>query len=85
MSSFEEYYYKNIGKKIRQYRLKLNYTQEGLSQLLGLNEKYIGHVERFERRISNKILASLLDTLKIQPSDFFDFEDKYDFNIKPKP
>ena len=79
MSSFEEYYYRNIGKKIRQYRLKFNYTQEGLSQLLGLNEKYIGHVERFERYISNKVLISLLNIFKIQPSDFFDFEEKYKF------
>ena len=79
MSSFEEYYYKNIGKKIRHYRLKLNYTQENLSQILGLNEKYIGHVERFERQISNKVLASLLKLFKIQPSEFFDFEEKYKF------
>ena len=79
MSSFEEYYYINIGKKIRHYRLKFNYTQEELSQILGLNEKYIGHVERFERRISNKTLTLLMNILKIQPSEFFDFEEKYKF------
>lgn len=79
MSSFEEYYYKNIGKKIRQYRLKNNYTQERLSQILGVNEKYIGHVERFERRISNKVLALMLTVFKVQPSDFFNFEEKYKF------
>lgn len=79
MSSFEEYYYKNIGNKIRYHRLKLNYTQEGLSQSLGLNEKYIGHVERSERRISNKVLTKLLEIFKVQPKDFFDFEEKYKF------
>lgn len=79
MSSFEEYYYKNIGKKIRQYRLKNNYTQERLSQILGVNEKYIGYVERFERRISNKVLALMLTVFKVQPSDFFNFEEKYKF------
>lgn len=79
MSSFEEYYYRNIGKKIRQHRLRLNYTQEGLSQLLGLNEKYIGHVERFERQISNRVLTLLLNFFKVQPNDFFNFEEKYKF------
>ena len=79
MSSFEEYYYRNIGKRVRYYRLKFNYTQENLSQALGLNEKYIGHIERFERQISNKVLASLLEFFKIQPREFFNFKEEYKF------
>lgn len=79
MSSFEKYYYENIGKKVRYYRLKANYTQEKLSELLGLNEKYIGHIERSERFISNKVLVKLLKIFKIQPQEFFDFDEKYKF------
>ncbi len=79
MSSFEEYYYKNIGKKIRLLRQKANYTQEQLSELLGLNEKYIGHIERCERLISNKVLTRILKIFRIQPKDFFDFSEEYKF------
>lgn len=79
MSSFEEYYYKNIGKKVRCYRLSANYTQEQLSERLGVNQKYIGHIERCERFVSNKVLVKLLKTLKIQPKEFFDFDEEYKF------
>ena len=81
MSSFEEYYFKNIGKKIRYYRLKIGYTQEELSELLGMNDKYIGHVERYERCISNKVLIRLLEVFKVQPKDFFQFDDDFNFKV----
>lgn len=79
MSSFEEYFYKNIGSKIRVYRLAKGITQEQLSEMLCKNSKYIGHVERCERKISNKILTKLLDMWQIQPSEFFDFEELYNW------
>ncbi len=79
MSSFEKYYYENIGKKIRYYRIRANYTQEKLSEILELNEKYIGHIERSERCISNKVLIKLLKIFKIQPQEFFNFDEKYRF------
>ena len=42
MSSFEDYYYKNIAEQIRKYRLKNGLTQEELSDMLSKNLKYIG-------------------------------------------
>ena len=74
MSSFEQYYYKNVGLKIRAIRLKNNMTQERLSELISKNDKYIGHVERCERKISQKVLIQLLELFKISPAEFFNFE-----------
>lgn len=77
MSSFEDYYYKNVAKKIRFYREKNSITQEKLSDIIGKNIKYIGHIERCERYISNKMLIKLIEYFKIQPEDFFKFDDKF--------
>ncbi len=82
MSSFEEYYYKNVGKQVRKYRLAAGYTQEELSEILSKNDKYIGHIERCERKISTKVMVKLFDILKIQPSEFFAFETDYNWQEK---
>lgn len=79
MSTFEEYFYKNIGLKIREYRKKQKLTQEKLSEILGLNYKYIGHVERCERKISFKVLAQIIEYFKVQPYEFFTFNIKYNY------
>lgn len=72
-SSFKQYFYKQIGQKIRLYRKARNLTQEQLSEILGLNYKYIGHVERCERKISIKVLIKIMEFFQIQPRDFFNF------------
>lgn len=77
MSTFEQYFYQQIGLKIRKYRQLRGLTQEQLSELLGLNYKYIGHVERCERNISNKVLIQLLELFRITPQEFFDFDKLY--------
>ncbi len=79
MSSFEEYYKQNIGKQVRKYRLLNNLTQEKLSEILDKNSKYIGHIERGEREISTKSVVKLLQILKIQPHEFYFFDNKYKF------
>lgn len=79
MSSFEEYFYRNVAKQIRKYRIERKLTQEQLSEMLAKNIKYIGHIERCERQISTKILIKLLDILQIQPSEFYKFETSYDW------
>lgn len=77
MSSFEDYFYKNIAKQVRKYRLERGYTQEKLSEILSKNLKYIGHIERCERKISNTMLIKLLDILKVQPVEFYSFNEQY--------
>lgn len=77
MSSFQKYFYLQVGYRIRYYRLLRGLTQEELSQILELNEKYIGHVERCERYISCKVLIKLMNYFNINPTEFFDFDKKY--------
>lgn len=81
MSSFEEYFYKNIAKQVRKYRLEKGLTQEQLSEILSKNLKYIGHVERCERKISNKMIIELLKILKVQPNEFYSFDEPYTWNL----
>ncbi len=79
MNNFDEYFYKNIGLRIRKLRKDKNLTQEKLSEILGLNYKYIGHVERCERKISCKVLTQILKYFRVQPSDFFSFDLDYNW------
>ena len=80
MSSFSDYYYKNIAIKVRKYRTELGYTQEQLSEILDKNIKYIGHIERCERKMSNEALIDLLQEFKVQPKEFFDFDEKFNWD-----
>lgn len=82
MSSFEKYYYEQVGAKIRKYRISLGLTQERLSEILGLNSKYIGHVERCERKVSTKVLIKIIDFFQIQPEEFFSFTPNYIWDKK---
>lgn len=65
--------YRQIGKKLRQYRLEVGMTQEELAEKIDANSKFVGHVERFERRISLKKLAQISNVLSVPLKNFFDF------------
>ncbi len=65
--------YVNLGKNIRKYRSAKGLSQEKLSELLNVNSKFIGHVERVERYISLKKLIQLSIILDIPLSKLFDF------------
>ena len=80
MSSFEEYFYRNIANQIRKYRIEKGFSQEELSYKLSKNLKYIGHVERCERKISNTAIIQLLDMWQITPADFYAFDEVDNWN-----
>lgn len=73
---FEQEVYIHIGKKIREYREKRQMSQEKLSELLGVNSKFVGHVERVERYISLRKLIKISVILNAPLNDFFDFKYK---------
>ena len=77
MSSFEEYFYRNIANQIRKYRIEKGFSQEELSYKLSKNLKYIGHCER---KISNTAIIQLLDMWQITPADFYAFDEVYNWN-----
>lgn len=72
MSSLKEETYRMIGKNLRKYRQKVGISQEKLSEILDVNSKFIGHVERFERYISLKKLIEIAEYFKIPLKNFFE-------------
>ena len=72
MSSIKEQTYRTIGKNVRKYRQLANISQERLSEILDVNSKFIGHVERFERFISLKKLIEIAEYFDVPVKNFFD-------------
>ena len=72
MSSIQEETYRTIGKNVRKYRQLANISQEKLSEILDVNSKFIGHVERFERFISLKKLIEIAEYFNVPVKAFFD-------------
>jgi len=57
-----------FGKKLREERLKKNFSQEALALEAGLDRSYVGGVERGERNISLINIVKIASTLGIHPS-----------------
>ncbi len=72
MSNIQEETYRTIGKNIKKYRLAANISQEKLSEILDVNSKFIGHVERFERFISLKRLIEIAEYFDVPVKKFFE-------------
>lgn len=72
MSSIKEETYRIIGKNVRKYRQSANISQEKLSEILDVNSKFIGHVERFERFISLKKLIEIAEYFNVPVKNFFE-------------
>lgn len=72
MSTLKDETYKTIGKNVRKYRLAKNISQEKLSEILNVNPKFIGHVERYERYISLKRLIELAEFFNVSVKSFFE-------------
>lgn len=61
-----------IGKKIKQLRLKKSLTQEELAERTDLTKGHISQLERDVNSPSIETLFSLLEVLGTTPRDFFD-------------
>ena len=55
--------YKEIGKKIRQYRKELNMTQAQLGELAGVEPSNISHIERGATKLSLPTLIKIANAL----------------------
>jgi len=58
-----------FGKKLRNIRLELGYSQEELSFKTGLHRTYISSVERGKRNISLTNIKKLADALGLKMKD----------------
>ena len=57
--------YTRLGKRIKEERLRLNLTQEKLSEKVGISTAYLGQIERGERCITLDKLIPLADYLGV--------------------
>ena len=55
--------YTRLGKRIKEERLRLNLTQEKLSEKVGISTAYLGQIERGERCITLDKLIPLANYL----------------------
>ncbi|NRT78412.1 helix-turn-helix domain-containing protein [Clostridium beijerinckii] len=57
--------YVNLGKRIREERLKLNLTQEQLAEYVDISASYIGQIERGERNLTLDTLVRIANRLTV--------------------
>lgn len=60
-----------IGASVRHFRKRAGLTQETLAELVELNPKYIGEVERGEKIISIEALLRIAKAVKVPILEFF--------------
>lgn len=54
-----------LGKRIREERLKLNLTQEKLSESVDISNSYMGQIERGERNVTLDTLIRIANRLGV--------------------
>ena len=62
---------KELGKKIKQYRIAQGYTQEKLSEMMDISQKALSSIEVGENFISAETFDKLLTALDITSEELF--------------
>jgi transcriptional regulator with XRE-family HTH domain len=70
----------NIGKKIKQFRLEKNYSQETLANELDLSQREISKIESNEVGLKVDMLVRIAEILDKNVSDFFPQTDRQVFH-----
>src|SRR5579862_8134581 len=65
---------KLFGKRVRTIRKAANITQERAAERAHLNPKYLGEIERGEKRPSFETIFALGVALNVGPASFFQFD-----------
>lgn len=63
---------KTLGKRVRQFRLKLGWSQMFLAAESGLDKSYIGSIERAEVNPSIKKIARIADALGVHVAELLE-------------
>lgn len=63
-----------FGKRVRTIRKAAKITQEKAAEGAGLNPKYLGEIERGEKRPSFDAILALAKALHVSPALFFQFD-----------
>ena len=64
-----------VALRIKELRLKVRLSQEGLSHLAELDRKYIGIIEKGNTNISVQVLSQICEALDVSLSEFFEHFD----------
>src|ERR1700729_3587589 len=65
---------KLFGKRVRAVRKAARITQEKAAEAAHLNPKYLGEIERGEKRPSFEAIIALSKALDVPPEAFFQFD-----------
>ncbi len=65
---------KLFGKRVRAVRKAARITQEKAAEAAHLNSKYLGEIERGEKRPSFEAIVALSKALNTSPDTFFQFD-----------
>jgi len=63
-----------FGKRVRALRRAANITQEDAAERARLNAKYLGEIERGEKRPSFEAILALAKALGTSPAAFFQYD-----------
>lgn len=63
-----------FGKRVRTIRKAAKITQEEAAEAAQLNSKYLGEIERGEKRPSFEAIMALAKALNVSPDAFFQFD-----------
>jgi len=69
---------KELGRKIKQYRISMGYTQDKLSEMIDISQKALSSIEVGENFVSAETLDKLLSALEITAEDLFSTNDVKD-------
>jgi transcriptional regulator with XRE-family HTH domain len=67
-------YPKLFGKRVKAVRKAAKLTQDKAAEKAGLNPKYLGQIERAEKRPSFEVILALAKALDVQPAVLFQFD-----------
>lgn len=64
---------RNIGKRIKEIRKKRGLSQEKLSELVDIEQNTLSYIETGNNFCSVETLEKLINALKIEPEELFNF------------
>ena len=70
-----------LGKRIKELRIQRGYTQEYLSEQIGIGQRNLSKIECGNNFVTAETLSKILKTLNIEAKDLFDFNHKNDKEI----
>ena len=66
---------KQVGKRIKELRKKLGYSQEEFADIADVHRTYIASLEVGKRNVSITVLHKIVLALNVSMKEFFDFEE----------